>query len=256
VNGAAAEDDSMGKRLVFVIWSPATLEMGPPQGFDGVVTYLKELKQYMGLDLHEVHVWSASSEDVKRLRFFLRYRDAEAARGVLLDSLYERMQGLEYLGKERAQNLMIPADFPDAVLKLRESLFFEGLDGDKARRQREAVQHVERLLHEQVVGPMMDEAMESPGASERAIGLATAQLVQMLLTQSVVINARMAKAISRKGMAGLETLPLEEIKNLLGMGDRVTKLFRELDRCRESNINVIQVSATPRPKPLALPRFD
>jgi hypothetical protein len=57
-------------------------------------------------------------------------------------------------------------------------------------------------------------------------------------------------------MAGLETLPLEEIKNLLGMGDRVTKLFRELDRCRESNINVIQVSATPRPKPLALPRFD
>jgi hypothetical protein len=103
---------------------------------------------------------------------------------------------------------------------------------------------------------MMDEAMESPGASERAVGLAAAQLVQMLLTQSVVINARMAKAISRKGMAGLETLPLEEIKGLLGLGDRATKLFRELDRCRESNINVIQVSAMPRPKPLALPRFD
>lgn len=215
VDSDAAEEDSMGKRLVFVAWSPATLEIGPPVEFDAVTAHFKELKQYMGLDLYEVHVWTASSEDVKRLQFLMHHRDAGAARGVLLDCLYERMQGLEYLGKERAQGVTVPADLPAAVLMLRESLFFEGLDGDRVRRQREALQHVEQLLHKQVVGPMMDEAMESPGAPERAIGLATAQLVQMFLTQGVAINARVAKAISRKGMAGLETLPLEEIKSLL-----------------------------------------
>jgi len=75
LDSAAAEEDSMGKRQVFVVWSPATLEIGPPVGFDAVTAHLKELKQYMGLDLHEVHVWTASSEDVKRIQFFMRHRD-------------------------------------------------------------------------------------------------------------------------------------------------------------------------------------
>jgi hypothetical protein len=100
---------------------------------------------------------------------------------------------------------------------------------------------------------MMSEAMEAPGAMERAIRLAATQLVQMFLTEGVIINARVTKTLSRKGIAGLDALPLDEIKRLLEMGDRVTKLFREIDRCTESTVSVIQVTAAPQSRPLALP---
>ena len=76
-----------------------------------------------------------------------------------------------------------------------------------------------------------------------------------LLTQSVVINARMAKTLSEKGAPGLDALPLERIQELLKMADRVAKFFREFDRCRHSTVNLIQVTAAPQPKPLALPNF-
>ena len=186
----------------------------------------------------------------------MRYRNAESVREALLDNLFAHIRSFERIGKEQAGPLTVPCDLPTAVLMLREALLAEHGEFDGARRRREAFQHVERLLHEQIIDPMMTEAMESPGATERAIGLAAAQLMQVFLTKSVVINARITTTLPQKGMAGVDVLPSEEIKELLGMGDRVSKLYRELDRCRQSTINVIQVAAVPQPKPLALPSFD
>jgi hypothetical protein len=57
-------------------------------------------------------------------------------------------------------------------------------------------------------------------------------------------------------MDGVDAVPLEEIKAFLGVGDHLTKLFREIDRCRESSVSVIQEITVPEPKPLALLRFD
>ena len=148
--------------------------------------------------------------------------------------------------------MIAPQDLPAAVLKLRETLLATRFDTEGARSRREAVGEVKRLLHERVVAPMMSEAMEAPRATERAIGLGTAQLVETFLTESVLVNARVTKALSDRGMAGVSVLPLEEIRALLGMGDRVAKFCRELDRCRQSTGNVIQVTALPQPKPLAL----
>jgi hypothetical protein len=112
---------------------------------------------------------------------------------------------------------------------------------------------VERLLHEQVIAPLLDEAMESPGATERAIGLAGAQTMQTFLTKSVIANVRITRSLSRKGMAGVSALPLEEIQELMAIGDRVSRLYQELERCRKSTVDVIQVTAVRQPKPLALP---
>lgn len=252
-NEDADDEEPLGKRLVLVAWSPATLDIRLPSGFDAVANHFKELEKYMGLDVSEVHVWKPTAEDLERLQFVMRYRDVGSAQGVLLDSLYDHVQSIERFGKDQPKRITVPADFPAAVVMLREALSANGSDCDKVQDQRDALQHVERLLHQQVVQPLMVEAMESRGASERALGLAAAHLIQMFLGQGVMINARIAKRITEKGLAGLDALPLEEIKGLLELADRVTKLFRELDRCRESTINVIQLSAVPQPKRLALP---
>ena len=153
--------------------------------------------------------------------------------------------------KEVARNLVRQSK--DARIRWPEAMLPDHLHHNAGERQQQALRQVERLLHEQVVGPMMSEAMEAYGATERAIGLAAAQLVQLFLTESMVINARMAKTLSEKEMPGLDALPLEQIKELLKMGDRVAKFFRELDRCKQSTVNVIQVTAVPQSKPLALP---
>lgn len=247
------ENAPMKKRLVLLGWSPVTLDVSPPAGFDAVSNHLRELNEHMGLELFDVCVWLATPTDVDRLRFFMRYEDVIHAREALLDGLYDGERSLEYSGKEKARQAMVPRDLPSAVLRLREAMLPDHLHHNAGERQQQALRQVERLLHEQVVGPMMTEAMEAYGATERAIGLAAAQLVQMFLTESMVINARMAKMLSEKEMSGLDAIPLEQIKELLKMGDRVAKFFREFDRCKQSTMNVIQVTAATQLKPLALP---
>ena len=252
-NGTVAIDDPLKKRLVFVIWSLSTLDSTPSVVFNDVAISLKELKQHVGVDLYEVRTWAATAEDIERLRFFTRRQDAESVREALLDKLYSDTRSFEQMGKEEARQLAVPNDLPAAMLMLRESLVAEDSGGDGGQRRREALQHLERLLHEQVIDPLMNEAMDSPGATERAIGLAAAQVMQTFLTKSIIANARITSTLSREGMAGASVLPLEEIRELMAMGDRVSKLYRELERCRHSTVNVIQVPAGPQSRYLALP---
>lgn len=249
VNG----EESFGKRLVFVIWSPSTLDSALPVAFDGVATSLKELKQHLGVDLYEICTWPATPKDIDRLRFFARRQDVESVREALLDGLYSGARSFEQMGKEEARQLAIPNDLPAATSMLRKSLLADESDGGGKQGRREALQHLERMLHEQVIDPLMHEAMEAPGPTERAIGLAAAQVIQTFLIKSMVANARITRTLSQKGMAGVSALPLEEIQELMAMGDRVSKLYRELERCRHSTVNVIQVPAVPHSRRLALP---
>jgi len=255
-NGVVSKDAPKGKRMVLVAWSPAKLERERPPGFDAVTNNFKELNQYVGVDIYRVHAWLATPGDIERLGFGMRYRDAGFVHEVLLDSLFDHMHRLEHLGREQTKQRTVATDFPVAVLDLRDALFAEDWEMDSANRRREALRHAERLLHQQVVKPMMDEAMACSSVRERAVGLAAAQLVQRFVIQGVAINARMTKMISQKGMDGVDAVPLEEIKAFLGVGDHLTKLFREIDRCRESSVSVIQEITVPEPKPLALLRFD
>lgn len=248
------EHAALRKRPVLLGWSPAALDVSPRAGFNVVLNHLREFQQHMGIELAEVYAWAAAPQDIDRLRFLGGYQDIELTREALLDSLYDGQQSLKNLGKEKGCEAMVACDLPSAVLRLREAMLPNPLDLDGGERQREALRQVQRLLHEQVVGPMMREAMEGDSATERAIGLAAAQLLQMFLTQSVVINARMAETFSEKGMPGLDALPLERIDKLLKMADRVAEFSRELDRCKQSPVNLIQVTATPQPRPLALPK--
>lgn len=149
------------------------------------------------------------------------------------------------LGNEEDNQLIVPQDLPAALLMLREAMLdgqngsarhrhslFDGLtDPDGVARQRDAMQQVERLLYEQVVRPMIDEAMAASGGTERAVRLAISQLLQMYLTQGTVINAQIVEAMSGKRMDDLDNFPLEGIKEFLGNSDSITKLIREADRC-------------------------
>jgi hypothetical protein len=248
-----SEAARMNKRLVLLGWSPATLDIDPPVGYTAVEKHFRELEQHMGLSLFEVCSWLPNSDDMTRLQYLMRCEDAARAREALLDCLYDRMHGFDHLRDKDACQVLVPKNFLDAVLLLRETVLDGQSDNAGADRRRESLRHVERLLHEEVIRPMMSEAMEAPGAMERAIRLAATQLVQIFLTEGLVINAQVANTLSRKGIAGLDALPLDEIKRLLEMGDRVTKLFREIDRCTESTVSVIQVTAAPQSRPLALP---
>ncbi len=144
-------EEPLGKRLVFVIWSLSTLDSTPPVAFDDVATSLKELKHHMGVGLYAICTWPATPEDIERLRFFARRQDAESVREALLDRLYSGTRGFEQMGKEEARQLAVPNDLPTAVLMLRKSLLADESDGGGKQGRREVLQHLERLLHEQVI---------------------------------------------------------------------------------------------------------
>ena len=247
------ENAPLQKRLVLVGWSPATLDVSPRAGFTVVLNRFKELHQHTGLNLLDVYAWSATPEDIDRLRFFMHYQETRYIREVLLDSVYDGTRSLEKGGKEKDHGEIVPQDFPSAVLGLREAMHPKFLDLDRSKRQSQALCHVRQQLHEHVVDPLMREAMEGNSATERAIGLAAAQLLQMFLSQSVVINAQMAETFSEKGIPSLDALPLERIDKLLKIADRVAKFSKELDRCKQFPVDLIRVTAAPQPKPLALP---
>ena len=246
----------MEKRLVLVPWSPAALDIEPPAAFDAVSGHIKELKQHLGLELLDIYLWLATSEDIDRLRFLIRYQDAVTVSEALLDCLYDGLRGFEQHERAKARQMAVPQDFPAAVSMLRNTMLADRFECDGVQRRHEALRHVEHLLHEQVIEPLMNEAMKTHGATERAIGLAAAQLVQMFLTESVAINTGGGKSVSAAGIADFDALPLDKIKVLLALGDRVTKFVRELDRCKQRTGNGTQLTRVPQPRLLALPNCD
>jgi hypothetical protein len=253
---AVSNGDPNGRRLVLLRWSPAALDIKPPVAFDAVANHFKELEQHLGLDLFEVHMWVATPEDVDRLRFLMRYQDVAFVKEALLDCIYAGLRGFEEVGQGKGRETTVPHDFPAAVLMLRNAMRADCFDCYRVKRQHEALRHVEQLLYEQVIGPMMNEAIRSDGITERAIGLAAAQLVEMFLIQGLAINTRVAKTLSQEETADVAALPLDEVRGLLGLGDRVAKFFRELDRCKRTTVNAIQLTSVPQPRSLALPSFD
>jgi hypothetical protein len=253
---AVSIDAPIEKRLVLVRWSPAALDIEPPAAFDAVSGYFKELKRHLGLELFDVYIWLATFEDVDRLRFLMRHREVVHVEEALLDCLYDGLRGLEQHDQAEARQMTVPRDFPAAVLILRNMLLADRFQCDRVQRRHEALRHVERLLHEQVIEPLMNEVMKTNSATERAIGLAATQLVQMFLNESVAINMGGGQSLSEAGIADFRTLPLERIKVLLALGDRVTKFVRELDRCKQTTGNGTQLTRVPQPKLLNLLNSD
>ena len=244
--------DFPGRRLVLLGWSPAALDISLPAGYTAVLKFFKELAQHMGVIFLDSYVWEPTPEDIERLKFLMRYEDVAIVKEAIWDNLYEKTFEIGPLGKEEDQPLIVPKDLPAALFMLREAMLNDRKsDSDVAARQRHALQQVERLLYEQVIYPMMEEAMDTPAGAERAMRVATGQLLQMFLAQGVVVNARIMEAISGKGTDDPGILPLQEIKELLGTGDRITKFIREVGRCQQSTSDVITVNALPQPKALA-----
>ena len=241
-----------GRRLVLLGWSPATLDISPPAGYTAVLKFFKELAQHMGVIFLDTYVWEPTPKDINRLKFLMRYEDLAFVKDAILDNLYENTFELGPLGKEEDRPLMFPKALPSALFMLREAMLNDPEnDSDGAAFQRHALQQVERLLYEQVIYPMLEEAMDAPAGAERAIRLATSQLLQMFLAQGVIVNACIMEAISDKGIGDHSTLPVQKIKEFLETGDRITKFIREVGRCQQSTNDVITVNALTQPKTLA-----
>lgn len=239
------------RKLVLVAWSPASLTRDVPAEFSAVADYLRDLERYMGLGISEIDVWQPAPEEIDRLRFILRQAEPTGVRDVLLDSLYEQQGRLADFGDRDPQSLPVPADLPAAMKMLREAMFDAEASTVANNRRRIAYREVERCLYEQIIGPMAEAAMRAPTPLERALALATTQGLQVFLSSGTLIQAKLAKVLGERGDAGLDALPLDEIKKLQEIGKHVTRLVQESEQCRQQNVMLVQVS--PRPASLRLP---
>lgn len=228
------EADKLQKRLILVGWSPATLSPEPSARFHAVVRHFGELEQFMRVDFSDVGVWRPTPEEIGRVRFFLRYAAAESLQESLLDSIYENALPLEFNRQQPGSPAIDSSQLPSALRELAQA--FEaataGYDGSQSRQ--EALRRFERVLFEEVVEPMLSETLSGADGVEQATGMAVAQLLPMLVTEGVVINAMVSKALALHGTAGLNAIPAQAVKQFLSMADRLTPMLRELRECSES----------------------
>jgi len=184
-------------------------------------------------------------------------QDLEGVKESLLDSIYDDVRNLGWPAQAEARELAVPTDYPAALATLQAALIEGGSGGRKADHRSKVWREFEQLLQEQVTGPVMKEAMEKLSPTERTLGLAVAEVSRLFHTKSTLLSAALSKHVADYGIDRQDILPSEQVKEVLAMADRLAKLSREAEKCRESiPVTVIQVLNQPQTPPLALPDYS
>jgi hypothetical protein len=235
--------------LIVLAWSPASLSAQAPADFRDVADFAKDLND---LDEHVLSLegdpcgWQPTDRDVERIRSLVQRGDRNRLRKALLATLIESRSELYswYDNSENTDGLAIPQNYPEAVHALSKTSSKACRMGEFSRetfereRQR-AWQETERLLEEQVVGPMLQEAMRVPDPVERSLRLAAAALSRMFHSRALIAADQMSQAVSRPGFDQRGARQVDSVKDVLEIADRLVKLSQEINRCDRSPRRVV-----------------
>jgi hypothetical protein len=222
------------RTLILAGWSPASVGLAAPQSFDACVAHMRELEKYLGLDMTRVFVWTPTPAELKSIRFSVGREDASGVREALLKSLSESTLELPFcdLNSDLSK---VPTNYPEALQALWKIMEEKGPAIDATERKNQAWTRTLALLDDQVIRPMLQEAMAaSPMQSN--LRLVAATLSRALHMKSMQIAEQLAKTRGVESQKGGRLLPHTELKDLLAMTDRLVVLSREIQRTGEAEI--------------------
>ncbi|MDA1013721.1 MAG: hypothetical protein O3A00_04610 [Planctomycetota bacterium] len=228
-------------QLVFLGWTPLELANAVPLPLKAVVDHLHQLERFMGVDLHELGLWRADEESLERLRFIAARRSTAIFKEALLEAAENIGAGIVQFGKDKPLALGPPNDYATALARLHESSSAEGrtrLPGPDQRK--EAWRDVQRLLNQQVVGPVRELALATSNPIERNLLMGFAELSSVFHMQTVVMGEQLDRRIADRGVECGGQLPEDQFKNLMAMTDRLIGMARATERCSQPRTTIIE----------------
>ncbi len=241
-------------QLVFLGWTPLELKNAVPVPLKAIVDHLHQLERFMGVDLHKMGLWEVDDETLERLRFFAARRSLKFFKEALLDAAENIGASIVQFGRERPLAIGPPADYVTALARLHESSSAErrnGLPGPD--RRKEAWRDIQRLLDQQVVGPVREFALAASNPVERNLLMGFAELSSVFHMQAVAMGERFNRRIADCGVERSGQLPEDQFKNLMAMTDRLIAMAKATEKCSQPRTTIIETRAIDLPSFPRLP---
>lgn len=241
-------------QLVFLGWTPWELSNAVPLKLKAVVDFLQQLQRFMDVQLHDIGLWEIDEETLERLRFIKARRSTAIFKQALLDAAEDIGAGLVHFGKEKPLAIGPPNDYATALARLHEATSAGGRTGLPGPDQKkEAWRDVQRLLNQQVVGPVRELALASNNPVERNLLMGFAELSNVFHMQTVVIGEQLNGRIADRGVERGGQLPEDQFKNLMAMADRLIGMARATERCNQPRTTIIESQTIDSPNFPRLP---
>ncbi len=233
--------EPIGGQLVFLAWTPLELSSDVPPQLTEVFTYLRQLQRFIGLDVNDIGLWKAEEEAIQRLHFIAERKSAAFFKEAFLESAENIDVGIEPIGKKRS--LMSVDSYAMALTRLHECCSGEGGRLSHSPHQTdEAWREVQRLLGQQVIGPLRELALAATSPIERNLLMGFAELSGVFHMQSLVMGVQLSRRIADRRMEGRQ-LPEDQFKNLMAMADRLIGMAKVTERCNRPPVTIVESRA-------------
>lgn len=228
--------DPVGTQLVFLGWTPAELSSAVPARLPVMVDHLRQLERFLDVRLDDFGLWEVDEETIERLRFIAARRCDAVFRQALQDAVENIDLGIGQFGQARLPAIGPPQDYTAALARFHKSSSAEGGSGRTDPHDRnDAWRDVQRLLSQQVVGPLRDLALATQNPVECNLLMGFAELSHVFHLQSVL----MGEDLSRRIAEGSGRVPEDQFKYLMALTDRLIGLAKATERCSPPAATII-----------------
>lgn len=231
VSSSDEQPERKGVSLVFLGWMVSGLSEAMPLKLKAVVDFLRQLEQTVGLELDGINLWESRAEAIDGLRFVAGRHHAPSFQQVLQQEFESNITGIRHLGQEPVKPPEPPADYPQALARLREAATRTRRRDRLGRDPRkQAWDDVQRLLHAQLVDPLREQAIRNDDLIQRILLLGCADLAYIFHVQSATLIEQISQSMvsfSDNTEPLLSDKSAQQIKNLLATADRMLGLARE-----------------------------
>ncbi|MCR9118513.1 MAG: hypothetical protein NXI22_16375 [bacterium] len=232
---------SMSAQIVFLAWSPLELSNTVPQQLKAILHHLRQLHRFLDVDVDEILVWEGDDETLERLRFIAERRSSAIFQVALREATESIDASIAQFGREQPPVTGPPIEYTTALTRLTDSSSREGGLGLLGKGSRtEAWRDVQRLLSQQVVGPLRDVAIASSNPVERTMLLGLAELSNMFHLQSVAISEQFHHRMADHGVERGAQLPEAQFKNLIAIADRLIGMAKATEQCRQPRTMIVE----------------
>ncbi len=240
-------------QLVFLGWTPSELSSAAPPPLSAVVDHLRQLERFLDVCLDDIGLWEADEETIERLRFIAERRSAAIFKQALLDAAENIDACIGQFGEAQLPAIGPPNDYTTALIRFQESSSAEDRSGWLDQNQTsKAWRDVQRLLCQQVVGPLRELALATLDPVQRNLLMGFAELSHVFHLQSVVMGEQLSRRIAERG----GEVPEDQFKKWMALTDRLIGMAKATERCSQPTATIIESNTSNSPSFPRLPHSD
>ena len=174
-SGDANEEPRSGPSLILVGWSIADLELARSPELAAIQDHFSRIDHQMGIPFAEEQIWTATNDDIERLRFALAHGDYFDVVRVFADSVADNSTELVPIGSATPVTYPAPQSYAEARLNWETSQ----KQSASSEQRKQAWDHLHDFHERDVIAPLWRMAMDATDALDRARILAVIDLSRL-----------------------------------------------------------------------------